>query len=391
MKETPIGWFYEFEDMLHPNQVNFKEEKQSCFTNLIESLKREINAFRPHFIDQLGHSRKQARILLMQVISTSNAIHNYLTIYHRVNNRHRFTDKMQYFYSQVLTLLEVLLENCGSFDKDMISRLPLTTYTLTNKRMQLRESLDKLRIKIENAEINKELGDLIISGLQLLVTRKELSRSNVQYAISLMERLKSLNPFSTIEIENLLYQYDFNTPTFFKYGVKRCTAQLMDTPSLHEQLEIVIGLEDRVSSLPARGKSRWMAEDESIRKQLSTFLIEKKQYIQQRIELRRLEIQDGKLSDKTDRVQVNLPLAQFGLFIRLFMEKGLLPKEDIGKTFAYYARHFRTPKTPFISAESLQKKSTDVEFSTAKKMKGHLIGMVNWLNEHYNVSNYRDS
>lgn len=82
MKETPIGWFYEFEDMLHPNQVNFKEEKQSCFTNLIESLKREINAFRPHFIDQLGHSRKQARILLMQVISTSNAIHNYLTIYH---------------------------------------------------------------------------------------------------------------------------------------------------------------------------------------------------------------------------------------------------------------------------------------------------------------------
>src|SRR5690606_10988817 len=130
-------------------------------------------------------------------------------------------------------------------------------------------------------------------------------------------------------------------------------------------------------------------KDKSVREQIRTLLAQKKQNIQQRIGLRRLEVQDAKLSDKTERAQVNLPVAQSGLLIRLFMEKGLLPKEEIGKTLAYYARHFSTPKTPFISAESLQKKSTEVEFSTAKKMKGHLIGMVNWLNEHYNVSNHR--
>src|SRR5690606_17688153 len=117
----------------------------------------------------------------------------------------------------------------------------------------------------------------------------------------------------------------------------------------------------------------------SVRDQLRDFFREKKQYIQQRIELRRLEIQDSRLVEEADRMQINLPVAQFGLCIRLFMEKGLLPKEDVGKTFSYYARYFRTPKTPFISAESLQKKSTDVEFAAAKKMKGHLIGMVNWL------------
>src|SRR5690606_13604141 len=140
-----------------------------------------------------------------------------------------------------------------------------------------------------------------------------------------------------------------------------------------------------------RSTSRWMTEDESIREQIKTLFAEKKRYIRQRIELRRIEIEDAKLTEEVDRMQINLPVAQFGLFIRLFMEKGLLPKEEIGKTFAYYARHFSTPKTPFISAESLQKKSTDVEFSTAKKMKSHLIAMVNWLNEHYNVSNHKDS
>src|SRR5690606_19647582 len=142
------------------------------------------------------------------------------------------------------------------------------------------------------------------------------------------------------------------------------------------------------NGLPARTKSRWLKEDESIRKQLRIFYREKKSYIQQRIRLRRSEIRDRQLGEETERLQVNLPVAQFGLFIRLFMEKGLLQKEDVGKTFAYYAKHFRTPKTSFISAESLQKKSTDVEFTTAKKMKGHLIGMVNWLNKHYNTTNH---
>src|SRR5690606_14709156 len=139
-------------------------------------------------------------------------------------------------------------------------------------------------------------------------------------------------------------------------------------PSLHEQLEILIGLADRINGLPARTKSRWLIGDASIRKELRIFYREKKSYVQQRIKLRRAEIQDRELSKETDRLQVNLPVAQFGLFIRLFMEKGLLQKEDVGKTFGYYAKHFRTPKTPFISAESLQKKSTDVEFSAAKKM-----------------------
>src|SRR5690606_18764633 len=302
-----------------------------------------------------------------------------------------FSNKIQHYYCQILSLLEVLLEDCGRFDKSILSSLPLTAYSIANKRMYLRESWDRLRIDLDAKEIQQELRDLVISGIQLLIIRKDLSRSNVEYARLIIEKLTKLSPFSTIEVENLLFQYDFNAPAFFRYCVRRCTAVTLDTPSLHSQLEILIGLEDRINGLPARTTLKWMPEDESIRKQLRTFFKEKKEYIQQRIDLRREEIRDNELSDELDRIMVNLPVTQLGLFIRLFMEKGLLPKEDIGKTFSYYARHFRTPKTPFISAESLQKKSSDVEFSTAKKMKGHLIGMVNWLNEHYNVSNHRDS
>lgn len=389
MKEQPIGWLYELEEKLHPDRISFEEESLSDLMKLIESLKKQGKAFRTHFIGQLGQSRKQAKISLMQVIYTSNTIYNYLTINKKVK-RYRSTGKMQYLYSQILALLELLLEDCSKFDKNMVSSLPLTAYSITNTRMRLRQKLDKLRLKIGTVAIDTELGNLIISGLQLLNARKELNRATVEYALLLMDRLESLTPLSTVEVENLLYQYDFNTPAFFSYSVECCTAQLADTSSLHTQLEILIGLEDRINGLPARTSLKWMPEDASIRKQLRTFYKEKKTYIQQRIDLRRAEIRDMELAEEVDRAQVNLPVAQFGLLIRLMIEKGIMPKDDVGKTFAHYARHFRTPKTPFISAESLQKKSTDVEYATAKKMKGHLIGMVNWLNENHNTQRDKD-
>lgn len=212
-----------------------------------------------------------------------------------------------------------------------------------------------------------------------------MKKSDLDYACLILDRMEDSESYSTAEMENLLYQYDFNTPAFFNYCIINCNRMLLDTPSLHEQMEILIGFEDRINGLPPRTTLRWMPEDISIREQLRVFLKEKKAYLQQRMELRRSEIEDHKLTEENERMEVSVPVTQLGVFVRLFMERGILPKEDVGRTFAYYARHYRTPKTPFISAESLQKKSTNIEYSTANKVKGHLIGMVNWLNEHHNT------
>lgn len=288
-------------------------------------------------------------------------------------------------------LLELLVEDCGKFDKEVLSGLPLTAYSIPNTRLTLRKKIDTLRKKIAVSNLDTELAELLFSGLKILVTRPGMNRSDAHYANTILENLERLETCSTHEVENLLYQYDFNTPSFFSFCANHCNNLLLETSSLHEQFEILIGLEDRINGLPSRTTSRWNEHDESIREQLRTFYKEKKIFIRQKIKMRRQELQDSQLAESKDRMQINLPVAQLGLFIRLFIENGLLQKENVGKTFAYYARHFRTPNTPFISAENLQRKSTDVEFGTAKKIKGHLIGMINWLNEHYNTNNYKDS
>lgn len=206
----------------------------------------------------------------------------------------------------------------------------------------------------------------------------------------ILGKLLNIELLVSESVEDLLITYDFNSPEFFNYYAKRCSDLLLQNSSLHFQTELLIAMEDHLNEIPMPSSWRFKLDDESIREQLKIFYREKKDNIKQRKELRRSEIEDSKLWEENEKAQINLPVPQIGFLIRLFMEQGLIPKEDIGKTFSYYAKHFRTPNTSFISADSLQKKSLDVEFSTARKMKGHLIGMVNWINEHYNTSNYNE-
>lgn len=391
MNEKSTNWLFELEEILHPNKLNVDEVSNTHLSDLVIDLKKEIRSFRPYYILQLRDSRKNAKTSLLQVIVTSDTIHNYLMTISRSYGKNPSFHSIAQFYRQTLDLLELLVEDCGRFDKEILYGLPLTSYSKKNIRLQLREKVELLRKKITDTDLNVELKALLFSGLQALIARPGMNLSDADYATRILENLEKMESISTSEVENLLYQYDFNTPSFFNFYIKKCNNFLLEASSLHEQYEILIGLEDKINGLPATNSSRWMEDDDSLREQLRTFYREKKIFIRQKIKLRRLELRDSELANNKDRMQVNLSVAQFGLFIRLFMEKGLLQKENVGKVFSYYARHFRTPNTPFISAENLQRKSSVIEYATAKKIKGHLIGMVNWLNEHYNTTNHKDS
>ncbi|WP_185212266.1 hypothetical protein [Sphingobacterium mizutaii] len=385
MEGESIHWLYKLEDSLHPSNLN-AYEGYDVLLRLSIDLEKEIKLFRSFVIEQLAASKKVARIYLMQLIEVSNKIYAYLTKMSSLWNKSRFSHHIRNIYRQVLFLLGSISEMCGRFDREIQLGLPITNYSLSNIRIILNQKFEVVHKNIENSIIDVQLSELLLSGLQSHIRKKEMKKSDLDYACLILDRLEYSESYSTAEMENLLYQYDFNTPAFFNYCIINCNRVLLDTPSLHEQMEILIGFEDRINGLPPRTALRWMPEDVSIREQLRVFLKEKKAYLQQRMELRRFEIEDHKLTEENERMEVNVPVTQLSVFVRLFMERGILPKEDVGRTFAYYARHYRTPKTSFISAESLQKKSTNIEYSTANKVKGHLIGMVNWLNEHHNTN-----
>lgn len=384
-------WIYHLEDELNPDRFRQGDIHNLNISDHFIGLKKRFKEFRLCFIEMLNLSKKQAAAALLQLVFLSDIIYNYLISLQKTSSSISTSPEIRQLYQTTLSLLESLIENCGKYDTEIINNLPLTAYSIQNVRIELRYRLERLKLCFKESDIDPELRELVICGIKLLISRKVINRADVKYATVILNKIDETRFSSNEEMENFLYRYDFNTPSFFNFMVKKINSQLLDTPNLHTQLETFIAFEDRINGLLLIRELRWSVKDESIREQLRNFAKEKKLYIRERIKLRRVAMQDNKMSEESDRMQVNLPVAQFGLFIRLFIERGILQNEEVGKTFAYYARHFRTPRTPFISAESLQKKSTDIDFSTAKKMKGHLISMVNWLNKHHNTSGIRDS
>eukprot|EP01133_Synstelium_polycarpum_P009449 gene9449-11060_t len=203
---------------------------------------------------------------------------------------------------------------------------------------------------------NEDNYQKLFKHLKTVSHRKKI----IDYTWNLSRQIANLELADTSDLIDILFINEFNSRIFFDFYSNELNSKLKDIPNLHDQLLTIIAEQDRFSGLAG-----------------STIKI--------------VVSQDEQFSKSTHRLKIFLSVAQLGLFIRLFVEKGLLAKENIGDQFTFFASHFSTPQAPFISAESLRKKSTDVEFATAQKLKAHLIGMLNWLNENYNLSNFKGS
>ncbi|WP_313157485.1 hypothetical protein [Sphingobacterium multivorum] len=382
-------WLYKIEQVFCP--LDYSNHLYTSVTEFLEFLKANMIYFLSSFTEIMGASAKKAKIALSQLILTSNKIYNHLINIIKSKIPIERRSSLKRIYLQILSVIESLLDDCESLNEKLLRNLPLTKYSSFVGKDLFKKNLDILKSRIYGFSINNDLIKLVLAALRNVIDRKEIKRGELKYALMILGEFLDLDDLSTEKMEDILIQYDFNTPKFFNYCAKKCLNETVENTSLHSQMENIISLEERLNIIPQKRFVRLTFEDESIRQQLKTFYKEKKESLKERLELRRNEILDSKLWQDNEKAMLNLSVPQMGLFIRLFMEQGIIPREDIGKTFNYYAKHFRTPHTSSISAESLQKKSSDVEFATAKKMKSQLIGMVNWLNEHYNTSNFKDS
>lgn len=383
-KKKPTDWLYTLEQELHPQRLMLYLQEPRNLYRLMDRIDRNMDDFRPCLSAWLTSSQNRARTMLLQVVGNSDTIYGFLTQMATVWNKSPHAHRIRKVYRSTLDGLESLVEDCGTLDTGILQRVPLTAYSLTAVKMRLRGKLALLKKRHHDGGLNETLSGLLMKDLSILLNRKGLTSMGTHHAAVILDELEALDNFTTNSVEELLIRHNFNSPAFFRYWISRCNEALTDASGLHRQLDTLIAWEDRLNNIRPSATLGWLPEDQSIYVQFKEFLREKKAYINQRIKLRRAELRDEKLAESAGKVMVNLSVAQFSLFIRLFMEKGVLPKENMGAMFVYFVTHFRTPKTPSISSESLQKKSTDVEYATAKKVKGYLIGMVNWINERYN-------
>ncbi len=326
--------------------------------------------------------------ILNQVVDLSNVVNCYLTKLHPIWKHHPQADVIRANYQHTCNAFEDVISSlcqAYSFTKELVK---ITNFNLPQVKMHLKDQHNLLTEHLNKANVEERLKELVLHGFSQLAHSKDLRWRDETYISELTKSLLRKSELGTKSLIELLIINNFNLPEFFHYCVNDWRNRLVEIPGLHEQQEMLLTEKDYLYNLNLEKGLQLPGASSLLYNDLNQFLSEKYQFVKQLLKLRRDAVTDQERAKAGVRFLINLPVPQFSLFIRMQIEKGLLPKENIGDLFNFFAAHFYTPNTLFMSADSLQKKSTDVEFSTAQKMKGQLIGMLNWLNSNFNLSNY---
>jgi hypothetical protein len=382
-------------ETISPENLMDKDISITAFKQWKSYLKTEFQDLRlviraMHFADE---RKNEAAIIEMiaEFVQLSNLCNKYIFKGCPILKNHPEKTRIKVHYNFSVNLIDEVIALLAEKFPHSSAKIQVPDNSCGFLIAELKNHLAGLRRHLIRQPCHDKLKAVAIQGVSQLIQKKHLTANDYDYIIKLTGHLMSVNELTTETTFEQLITDDFNVPEFFLYYVNHINKELHRISGLHEQREFIILEKDRVSSLNFKNGLRFPGGGSNLYMEINNFLIEKYQLVKQLVKMRRQVIRDNEQSKSAARFLINLPVTQFGLFIRMQVEKGLLAKEHLGDLFTFFATHFYTPNTLFISADSLQKKSTDVDFSTAKKLKGHLIEMLNWLNTNYNLSNYNGS
>jgi hypothetical protein len=379
-------------DSLNPqkfagHQVSKKEfEKWKVFLSVETTALKSLTDYFPN--TKSGKNKAAISSFINQIVDLSNTVNTYLTKFLPVWKGHPQADQIRASYLYTRNVFEDLISTLCKAYPFINGLVKISNYNLPQVKMQLKQRHKLLAEHLYHTSIDEKLKELVLYAFSQLILQKELRGIDEAYINNLAGRILTEENLDTRQMMDLMIINDFNLPEFFHYCVNHWRKRLSDIPGLHEQREMLLTEKDLLYNLHIEKGLEKPESSSVLYEDLDQFLSEKYLFLKQLVKLRREASLDSEKPRAGIRFLINLPVPQFGLFIRMQIEKGLMPKENVGDLFTFFAAHFYTPHTSFISADSLQKKSTDVEFSTAQKLKGQLIGMLNWLNTNYNLSNY---
>ena len=346
--------------------------------------------FRKSIIEMVNLNPNEAISKLTYSIMLSNKTYAKLLLTFRNKNLNSVGNHRK-SYLKVLNSIEETIEHCESISCELTHELPLTDYSLSTIKFSYSKKLKALDSKLSQFNLDQEISRLLLTELKNIIKKKIIKRGAIAYAIDLASHILMSNNLSKERLEQILIEYNFNSRAFSQYCLKNTNSITLEDTSLHQQLDRLISLEEKLNTLIQYQKGKGLLDSRiSITEELKQYYIRKKDLIIQRIDVRRTEMLDSKLFDDNEKITINLSVSKLGFLIRLFIEKGYLPQDNIRKTFSFFAKHFRTPNTTFISADSLQKKSKTVEFQTVLKTKGMLLDMINYVNKGHNASQYTE-
>jgi hypothetical protein len=375
-------------ESIKPDRLLMLELTEKDFKKWSEFVNRTVRSIQVYINQAVNIATSKAfRNLLPwlnKLIDLINTTFSYTR--HKDLRQRSLFSKILAFYKFTCEHMENLLSPLR--DHVAFKRLRISNLELPRVKMELKTDLTNLCLIFTELHSHDSLFSLVTEILKRRITKRKLTWQDYQRLKGDIHYLLKIKKIDSYDLFDAIIAIDFDYPEILHYQVEMWRTKIADIADIRSQIEFLVKERHRLTEIAFLSEMRKLFKENQLMTDLTGYLSEYEQFLNQILVLQRNAAQDEVQTRSGRRFQVSLSVAQLGLFIRLLLEKGILPKENISQLFKFFAEHFYTANALFISPENLQKKSTDVEFSTAQKMKTLLISMVNWLNANYNLSNY---
>ena len=120
----------------------------------------------------------------------------------------------------------------------------------------------------------------------------------------------------------------------------------------------------------------------SIKTQINNWIIEEIDYLERTLQLSKASV--GSTANQTPpefKLHTELSVAQYGYFIRLLFESGVLKNQNQRDVLKFFSSNTRTRQVEIISPESLRTKFYNIEEGTREAVKEIVIRMLNEINK----------
>src|SRR5690606_6960930 len=177
--------------------------------------------------------------------------------------------------------------------------------------------------------------------------------------------LNSINMSQRHELLIYLIKRNFNPTELYDFCISLVDNILIDEPNLYKRIDHLITLQEEMLKMQIEQRLTQVKTRNTLIYHLKIYLNKKRVFLEKKLNNKIEHVKDLSAIKDTSKISLAIPVNEFAFIIRLFMVENILPSENKGKLFEFFAHSFKTRTSHFISTDSLWKKSRAVEVKTA--------------------------
>jgi len=326
-------------------------------------LKREVYALKNHTEIELVVKRYHSDLILMldQASENSNSIPAHaedLKVLSRAIAEH---------LDELISFIEGRYLKFLGLDE----WIPNTYLDMT--RQELKARLDNLKTKIGRKVSDKKLIDIVFGTLYKFTAQEPGRRVTVREVVYKKELVKGLEEIASLKNENELYSAinelliyrNFNKKTYLNYYTEKIAGRINSYVSVTDKLDQLLLAYKEFNQMHLKPGVRLNPNYKGIKSVVGNWFAQEIDYLEKKFQWDVSPLEVRRLPDRSKpadlKIRLSLNSDQIGIFLRAFVQVGLLEKGSVQSVFKALVPLLSSSERDDLSWDSVRKRSYAAE------------------------------